>query len=66
MHREMRNKCRGSVGKPEEKRPPGSHRRRWEDNIKKFLTQIMWSIMEWINLAPDRDQWRAYEHGNET
>jgi hypothetical protein len=37
------------VGKPEGGRPLGRPRRRWEDNIK----------MDWINLAGDRDMWRA-------
>jgi hypothetical protein len=48
------------VGKPEGKRPPGRPRRRWEDNIKIDLTEIGWGGMDWIDLAQDRDQWRAH------
>jgi hypothetical protein len=41
------------------KRPLGSHRHRWEDNIKVDFREIGWGSMEWIYLAQDRDQWRA-------
>jgi hypothetical protein len=34
-------------------------RRRWEDNIMMDLREIGWSDMDWIDLAEDRDQWRA-------
>jgi hypothetical protein len=47
------------VGKPEGKRPLGRPRRRWVDNIKMDLREIRWDGMEWIELAQDRDQWRA-------
>jgi hypothetical protein len=47
------------VGKPEEKRPLGRPRWRWKDNIKIDLREIGWGGMDWINLAQDRDQWRA-------
>jgi hypothetical protein len=47
------------VGKPEEKRPAGRPRRRWVDNIKMDLRDIKWDGMDWIDLAHDRDQWRA-------
>jgi hypothetical protein len=47
------------VGKPESKRPPGRPRRRWVDNIKMGLRVIGWDGMDWIELAQDRDQWRA-------
>jgi hypothetical protein len=47
------------VGKPEGKRPLGRPRRRWVDNIKIVLRGIGWCVMDWIDLAPDRDQWRA-------
>jgi hypothetical protein len=46
------------VGKPEGKRPLGRHRRRWEDNIKMDL-QVGWSCRDWMELAEDRDRWRA-------
>jgi hypothetical protein len=47
------------VGKPEGKRPLGRPRRRWVDNIKMDLREIGWDGMDWIDLARDRDQWRA-------
>jgi hypothetical protein len=47
------------VGKPEGKRPLGRSRHRWEDNIRMDLREIGWSGMDWIDLAQDRDQWRA-------
>jgi hypothetical protein len=47
------------VGKPERKRQLGRHRRRWEDNIKINVRKIGWGGMDWIDLAQDRDQWRA-------
>jgi hypothetical protein len=56
---EKRNAYRILVGKPEGKRPPGRPRRRWEDNIKMELRGIGWGGTEWIDLAQDRDQWRA-------
>jgi hypothetical protein len=56
---EKRNVCRILVGKPEGKRPLGRPRRRWVDNIKMYLREIEWDGEDWINLAQDRDQWRA-------
>jgi hypothetical protein len=47
------------VGKPEEKRPLGRPRRRWEDNIKMDLQEVCWGGMDWIDMAQDRDSWRA-------
>jgi hypothetical protein len=47
------------VGKPEGKRPLVRPRRRWVDNIKIEPTVIGWGGKDWINLAEDRDQWRA-------
>ncbi|KAJ4431677.1 hypothetical protein ANN_20278 [Periplaneta americana] len=57
---ESRNAYRVSVGRPEGKRPLGRLRRRWEDNIKMDLREVGYDDREWINLAQDRDQWRAY------
>jgi hypothetical protein len=56
---EKRNAHRILVGKPEEKRPLGRPRRRWVDNIKMDLRKIGWDGMDWIDLAQDRDRWRA-------
>jgi len=48
------------VGKPEGKRPLGSPRHRWEDNIKRDLQEVGWGGgMDWIELAQDRDRWWA-------
>jgi hypothetical protein len=47
------------VGKPERKRPLGRPRSRWVDNIKLYLRETGWSDIDWIDLAQDRDQWRA-------
>jgi hypothetical protein len=47
------------VGKPEGRRPLGRPRRRWEDNIKMDLREVGWGGMDSINLAEDRDRWRA-------
>jgi hypothetical protein len=47
------------VGKPEGKRPLGRPRRRWVDNIKIDLREMGWNNMDWIDVAQDRDQWRA-------
>jgi hypothetical protein len=47
------------VGMPEGKRPLGRPRRRWVDNIKMDLREIEWDGVDWIDLAQNRDQWRA-------
>ncbi|KAJ4435542.1 hypothetical protein ANN_18158 [Periplaneta americana] len=57
---EARNAYRVLVGRPEEKRPLGRPRRRWEDNIKMDLREVGYDDREWMNLAQDRDQWLAY------
>jgi hypothetical protein len=57
--RETRNAYRILVGKPEGKRPLGRQSSRWVDNIKIDLREIEWDGMDWIDLAQDRDQWRA-------
>jgi hypothetical protein len=56
---EKRNAYRTLVGKPEGKRPQVRPRCRWVDNIKIDLREIRWDGMGWIDLAQDRDQWRA-------
>jgi hypothetical protein len=47
------------VGKREGKRPLGRPRRRWEDNIKADLQEVGCGCIDWIELAQDRDRWRA-------
>jgi len=47
------------VWKPEGKRPLGRPRRRWEDNIKMDLQQVGGGCGDWMELAQDRDRWRA-------
>ena len=47
------------VGKPEGKRPLGRPRRRWEDNIKMDLQEVGGGYGDWMELAQDRDRWRA-------
>jgi hypothetical protein len=48
------------VGRPEGKRPLGRPRRRWEDNVKMYLSEIWIDGANWIRLAQDRFQWRAF------
>jgi len=56
---ERRGVYRFLVGKPEGKRPLGRPRRRWEDNIKMDLQEVGGGGVDWIELAQDRDRWRA-------
>jgi hypothetical protein len=53
---EKRNANRILLGKPEGKKPLGRTRRRWVNNIKIDLRDGM----DWIDLAQDRDRWRAF------
>ena len=47
------------VGKPEGKRPLGRPRRRWEDNIKMDLREVVGGG-DWMELTQDRPRWRAF------
>ena len=47
------------MGKPEVKRSLGRPRRRWEDNIKTELQEVGCGDVDWIELAQDRNRWRA-------
>jgi len=58
-YRESTGVYRVLVGKPGEKRPLGRPRRRWEDNIKMDLQEMASEGMDWIDVAQDRDRWRA-------
>jgi hypothetical protein len=56
---DRRSVYRVLVGKPEGKRSLGRSRRRWEDNIKMDLQEVRCEGMEWIEVAHNRDRWRA-------
>jgi len=56
---EGRGVYRVLVGKPEGKRPLGRPRLRWEDSIKMDLQEVGCGVMDGIELALDRDRWRA-------
>jgi len=47
------------VRKPEGKRPLGRPRLRWEDNVKIDLQEVGCGDMDWIELAQDKERWRA-------
>jgi len=57
---EKRGAHRVLVGKYEGKRQLGRPRLRWEDNIKMALQGVGCGGMDWIDLAQDRDSWRAF------
>jgi hypothetical protein len=52
---EIRNAYKSLVGRPEGKRPLGRPRRRWKDNNRISLGEIVWEGVDWIHLAQDRD-----------
>jgi len=56
---EGRGVYRVLVGKPEGRRPLGRSRRRWEDNIRMGLREVGCGCVDWMELAQDRDRWRA-------
>ena len=57
--RDIRVLYRVLVGKLEGKRKLGRPRRTWEDNTKMDLQEVGFGCMDWIELAQDRDRWRA-------
>jgi len=54
-----RSVCRFLVGKPEETRPLGRPRRRWEHKSKMDLQAVGCEVMDWFALAQDRESWQA-------
>jgi hypothetical protein len=56
---ERRNAYRSLVGKPEGRRPLGTQRSRWLDNIRMDLVEVGWGDADWIGMGQDRDRWRA-------
>ena len=56
---ERRGVYRVLVGKPEGKSPLGRPRRRWENNITRDLQEMGCGGVDWIDLAQDKDRWRA-------
>jgi hypothetical protein len=55
----IRSAYRVFVGRPEEKGPLGSPRRRWENNIKMHLQEVGRRGVDWIALSQEMDRWRA-------
>ena len=53
------------TGTPAGKRPLGRARHRWEDNIRMDLKDIGTNTRNWVDLAQDRDYWRALENRND-
>ena len=61
---ERRGVYRILVGKPEERRPLGRPRRRWEDNIKINLQEVGCRVVDWIEVAQDRNRrWELVNSG---
>jgi hypothetical protein len=56
---ENRNAYRILLGNPEGKRLLGRPGRKWVDNIKIDVREIGWDGVDWIDMAQDREQWRA-------
>jgi hypothetical protein len=56
---ENRNASRLLAEKPEGKRPLLRPRRRWVDNIRMDLGEMVWGDVDWIGLAQDRNRWKA-------
>jgi hypothetical protein len=62
---EKRDAYRILVGKPEGERSLGRPRRRWADNVEMDRREIGWGDMDYIDLAQDRDQWKALSAENQ-
>ena len=56
---EGRGVYRVLVGRPEGRRPLGRPRHRWEDNFRMDLREVGCGCVDWMELAQDRDRWRA-------
>jgi hypothetical protein len=61
---ERRGVYRVLVGKPEGKRPLGRPRCKWEDIIKIYYQEVGCGVMDWIELAQDRERWWALNNNN--
>ena len=59
MYGERKGAYRILVVKPEERRPLGRRRRRWEGNIKMDIQEVECEVVDWIDLAQDKDMWWA-------
>jgi hypothetical protein len=55
---EVRNACKILVGKPEGTRPLGRRRRRWDENIRINLWEMVWHGVDWMHMTQNRDWWR--------
>jgi hypothetical protein len=55
----MRNAYKILVGKSEVERPLGRHRSRWEDDIRMNLREMRRDVVDWLQLAQDRNQWQT-------
>jgi hypothetical protein len=47
------------MGKPEGKRSHERPRHRWQNGVRMDIREIGWGSVDWIQLAQDRDRWRA-------
>jgi hypothetical protein len=47
------------MGKPEGRRSLGRPRHRWEDSVKIHLQEVGYEVVDWIEVAEDRNRWRA-------
>jgi len=56
---EGRGVYRVLVGKPEGRRHLGRRRHKWEDNIRLDIREVGCGYVDWMELAQDRDRWRA-------